>query len=162
MPLSENLIREITPMPQEETKEPKPGGKKPSLSRREFALTSLAVLGTHSLPLGAHSLPLGAHSLSTAEDLPPLSDEARAMKLVLDEAVRERLEERHITEEDIRRVLCHAEQSGEKLCRPQGGGFLAKRRIAETYFYVEYEPRDGAFCVRTAYAHRLLLEGDPR
>jgi hypothetical protein len=148
MPLSDNLIPEITIMPQDESKEPKPGRKKPSLSRREFALTSLAVLG--------------ANALSTAEDIPPLSDDERGMKLVLDEGVSERLEERHITEEDIRRVLCHAEQSGEKLCRPQGGGFLAKRRIAETYFYVEYEPRNGAFCVRTAYAHRLLLEGDPR
>lgn len=154
MPLSANLIREITPMSQDEKKQSKPGGGKPSLSRREFALTSLAVLG-------AHSLPSGAHALSPAEDLPPLSDEARAMKLTIDEGVSARLEERHITEEDIRRVLCHAEQSGEKLCRPQGGGFLAKLRVADTYFYVEYEPRDGAFCVRTAYAHRLLLEGDP-
>ncbi|MDI9613954.1 MAG: hypothetical protein QM330_13055 [Acidobacteriota bacterium] len=134
-------------MPRDEKEKTKPGDGKPSLSRREFALASLAVLG--------------AQPLSTAEDPPPLSDEARAMKLVLDEGVRERLEERHITEEDMRRVLCHAEQSGEKLCRPQGGRFLAKLRMAETYFYVEYEPRDGAFRVRTAYAHRLLLEGDP-
>lgn len=94
-------------MPRDEKEKTKPGDGKPSLSRREFALASLAVLG--------------AQPLSTAEDPPPLSDEARAMKLVLDEGVRERLEERHITEEDMRRVLCHAEQSGEKLCRPQGG-----------------------------------------
>ncbi|MBN2338429.1 MAG: hypothetical protein JXP48_07800 [Acidobacteria bacterium] len=142
-------------MPQDEKNKFKRDGGKPSLSRREFALTSLAVLG-------AHSLPSGAHSLSTAEELPPLSDEARAMKLILPDGASGRLEERHITEEDIRRVIDHAEKSGVKLYRPGCPEFLAKLRVAETYFYVEYEAVYGAFRVHTAYAHRLLLEGDPR
>lgn len=143
----ENRIREITRMPQKK-KESRPGRKGQPLSRREFALASLAAAG--------------AHSLAAAGDLPPLSDEARAMKLILPAAVSGRLEERHITEEDIRRVIDHAETSGVKLYRPGCPGFLAKLRVAETYFYVEYEPVDGAFRVETAYAHRLLLEGDPR
>lgn len=148
-------------MPQKR-KGSRPGRKGQPLSRREFTLTSLAAVGAHSLAVGAHSLAVGAHSLAVAEDLPPLSDEARAMKLILPDGVSGRLEERHITEEDIRRVIDHAEKSGVKLYRPGCPGFLAKLRVAETYFYVEYEPVDGAFRVEAAYAHRLLLEGDPR
>jgi hypothetical protein len=116
------------------------------ISRREFALGSVAMLGGYAL----------------AEDraVPPLSQEAQAMKLEISDTVRSYLEVRHIIEDDVKRVIDHAEKTGEKLYQSDSSIFLSKLRVKETYFYVEYAPRDGGYRIYGAYSHRFLMEGD--
>jgi len=88
----------------EKKKKRRPPESSQGISRREFALSSMAILG--------------AYSRTEAATLPPLSAEAQALKLEMDEDVRDLLEARHILDEDLKRVIEHAERTGEKLYQP--------------------------------------------
>ena len=127
-------------------KKRRPPESSQGISRREFALSSMAILG--------------AYSRTEAATLPPLSAEAQALKLEMDEDVRDLLEARHILDEDLKRVIEHAERTGEKLYQPGSDRFLSKLRVEEVYFYVEYSPLEGAYRIHTAYSHRFLLAGE--
>ena len=122
----------------EEKKFPKP------ISRREFTKGSMAVIG--------------AYSSFSQEAPPPLSANAKALKLEISAEVNALLEERHILEEDIRRVIEHAEKTGRKLYQPGTDRFLSKLRIFEGLFYAEYSPHENAYRIHTAYVHRFKLE----
>ena len=128
-------------------KKRRPAQSSQGISRREFALGSMAILG--------------AYSLTEAATLPPLSAEAQAMKLEMADDVRELMEARHLLEDDLKRVIEHAEKTGEKLYQPGSDRFLSKLRVEEVYFYVEYSPLEGGYRIHTAYSHRFLLAGEP-
>ena len=76
------------------------------------------------------------------------------LTLVKDDEVAALLEKRHILDEDIEQVIRNAEESGEKLYQPEGERFLAKAKLSEATFYVEYSPSDAGYVVHSAYAHR--------
>ena len=116
------------------------------ISRREFALGSVAMLG--------------GYSLAETAELPPLSEDARSMKLEITEGLRNAMEAIHILEEDVRRVIDHAEKTGEKLYEPGTDHFLSKLRLNEVYFYAEYSPIEGGFRLHETYSHRFLLSED--
>lgn len=116
------------------------------ISRREFAIGSVAILGGYALPED-----------KTAS---PLSPEAQAMKLEISDTIQSYMEVRHILEEDVKRVIDHAEKTGEKLYQPDSSVFLSKLRVKEVYFYVEYAPCDGGYRIYGAYSHRFLIVGD--
>jgi len=134
-------------MSQDENKNLQRSRNPKPISRREFALSSVAVLGTYSL--------------LNADTLPPLSTEAQALKIEKNDDVQTLMDSRHITDEDIKRVLDHAEKTGKKLYQPENGRFLSKLRVQKTYFYVEYSPIESGYRIHTVYAHRFLLEGEP-
>ncbi len=116
------------------------------ISRREFAIGSVAMLGGYAL---------GAEA-----PLPPLSPEAQAMKLEITEGLRNAMEASHILEEDVRRVIDDAEKTGEKLYQPGSNYLLSKLRVKEVYFYAEYSPIECGFRLHEAYAHRFLIGED--
>jgi hypothetical protein len=116
------------------------------ISRREFAIGSMAFFG--------------AYSLAEDEPIPPLSPEAQAMKIEMDGMVRARMETRHILDDDVKRVIDHAEKTGEKLYQQESKIFLSKLRVKEVYFYVEYSPVEDGYKIYSTYSHRFLLEGD--
>jgi hypothetical protein len=128
---------------EKEKKQPTQNNPQP-ISRREFTLGSVAALG--------------ALSLASAAQLPPLSPEAQAMKLEISDEVRSYIEVRHILEEDLKRVIDHAEKTGEKLYQTGNDILLSKLRMNEVYFYAEYSPIEGGFRIHTAYSHRFLME----
>ena len=133
----------------EEKKKQKQISEKPHvISRREFAIGSMAFLG--------------AYSLADDEPLPPLSPEAQAMKIEMEGIVRARMETRHILEDDVKRGIDYAEKTGEKLYEPDTNIFLSKLRVKEVYFYVEYKPVEGGYKIYSTYSHRFLLEGDKK
>lgn len=134
-----------THMAEEKKKSPSSQNPQP-ISRRDFALGSVAMLG--------------ACSLIASEQLQPLSAEAQAMKLDITEGLRNAMEASHILEEDVRRVIDHAEKTGEKLYQPGKDLFLSKLHLKEVYFYAEYSPIEGGFRLHEAYAHRFLLGED--
>ena len=82
------------------------------------------------------------------------------LNLIKDDAVVSLLEDRHILDEDIQQVIQYAEENGEKLYQPDGDRYLAKRRLSEATFYVEYSLSDEGYVVHTAYSHRSVIEGD--
>jgi len=128
------------------SEEDKKGSKSPrSISRREFAIGSMGLIS--------------AYSLAEEIEIPPLSAEAQALKLEKTQDVQDLMEARHILDEDLKRVIDHAERSGEKLYQPGTSFFLSKLRVKEAYFYVEYEPVKEAYRIHAAYSHRFLLGG---
>jgi hypothetical protein len=128
-------------IPEEESKE-----RSGSISRREFAIGSMAAIGALSL---AEAKAKAAAISATAP--------AAEMKLEISSAVKTLMDERHILEADIRHVIENAERQGDKLYQPDTDRFLSKRRSGETYFYVEYSPAEGGFRIHTTYAHRFEI-----
>ena len=118
------------------------------MSRRKFAKGSVGVIGAYTSFSQYKSPP------------PPLSESAKALKLEIPDDVTAILEQRHVTEDDLRRVIDHAESSGLKLYQPGKEIFLSKMRVQEAYFYVEYSSDKGSYKIRTAYTHRFKLEGE--
>jgi hypothetical protein len=131
-------------MSEDENKGPQAPSAAHQISRREFALGSVAMLG--------------GYSLSNASTLMPLSPEAQAMKIEITEGLRNAMEAIHILEDDMRRVIDNAEKTGQKLYENGSNRFLAKLRINEVYFYAEYSPIEGGFRLHEAYSHRFLLQ----
>ena len=130
----------------DENKKPQAQQNPHQISRREFTIGSVAMFG--------------GYSLQEAATIPPLSADAQAMKLEISDTVRSYMETRHILDDDLKRVIDHAEKTGEKLYQPDNKILLSKLRVNEVYFYAEYEPIEGGFKIYSAYSHRFRLEGD--
>jgi hypothetical protein len=120
----------------------KPAAHTP-ISRRDFAKGSMAVLG--------------AYTSFAQDEIPPLPAAARALKIDVPEKVQSLLDERGILEDDVRRVIEHAERTGLKLYHPENKYFLSKLRLGETMFYVEYLTEQDTHKIYTAYTHRFKL-----
>jgi hypothetical protein len=129
-------------MPEEEKEKAAEGSREGlgPISRRDFALGSMAIIGA------------GASGLS------PLSADAPSWKLEISDAIRQLMDERHILDNDLIKVIEHAESSGEKLYQPGTNRFLSKLYVHEIYFYAEYSPVEGGYRIHSAYSHRFTLE----
>jgi hypothetical protein len=87
------------------------------------------------------------------------SQEYEAIKLQKSEEISEILESRHILDDEVKMVIHNAESKGEKLYQPDIERFLAKLKIADVTFYVEYSlAGERTYIVHTAYFHRAELE----
>lgn len=77
------------------------------------------------------------------------------VELEVSDEVRELLESRHILDDEVKMVIHNAETSGEKLYQPGTNRYLAKLRVGNATFYVEYSATEGgSYIVHTAYSHR--------
>ncbi len=131
-------------MPKEKDTKKSSSKKAQQMSRREFAVGSMAILGSYSA--------------QETEKVPPLSPEVEAMKLEISDEMKSFMQVRHILDDDVKRVIDHAERTGDKLYQPGKDVFLAKLRVKEVYFYAEYSPIEKGFRIHTAYSHRFLME----
>lgn len=111
------------------------------ISRRKFTIGSMAVIGSGPLALGATDVPT-----------PPF-------KIEMDEDVRQIMEDRHILESDLVKVIQYAEKAGEKLYREDSDHLMAKFKVNTVYFYAEYSPIEGGYRIYNTYSHRFTLEG---
>jgi glutamate synthase (NADPH/NADH) small chain len=76
------------------------------------------------------------------------------MKLQVSDEVKKRLEDRHISEDEVKQVIDFAETNGEKLYQPEANRCLAKNRLGEVTIYVEYSTDEKGYIIHTAYSHR--------
>ena len=121
----------------------------PLISRRDFARGSAAVMGAYAIA-------------DAAAALEEPSDEAKAIKIEKSAEIAARLDERYITDENIRDVIANAEKTGSKLYKQDSDHFLSKLRIGQTYFYVEYSPAgESTYRVHAAWAHRFVMLREP-
>jgi len=70
------------------------------------------------------------------------------------------LKERGILDEDLKKVIFKADESGKKLYREGDDRFLAKARLDNFTVYVEYSPRENGYEIHSAYSHRVNLKSD--
>jgi glutamate synthase (NADPH) small chain len=84
-----------------------------------------------------------------------------AIKLVISDEVRARMERRLILLEDIQRVIEQAERTGRRLRDPATGHLLAYFKPTAVTYWVEYAPEGEAFAVYNTYSHRMeIAEGE--
>ena len=88
-------------------------------------------------------------------------DPIDTIELIVSDAVRARIEKRLILDEDIRRVIAHAERTGRRLVLPENGHYLATHKPVAVTYWVEYLPSGEAFEIYNAYSHRMEIVADP-
>ena len=121
----------------------------PLLSRRDFTRGSAAAMGVYA-----------AAEVAAALDDPP--DKAKTIKIEKGAEISAVLDERHITDDDIRNVITYAEDTGRKLYKQDSDHFLSKRRLGQTYFYVEYSPAgESTYKIHAAWAHGFVILREP-
>ena len=92
-------------------------------------------------------------------DEPAADAEHRQIVLRISPDVAAVLESRRILEEDIQKVIQHAEGDGCTFCHPDSGYILASYRPYQATFWVVYSPAADGFTVHNAYAHRMEVLG---
>ncbi len=86
---------------------------------------------------------------------PIKEEEHMEIRLQIGPEVRSILEERRILDEDLQRVIHHAETSGDKFRHPGTDRFKASFRPRKVTFWVEYERTTEGFVIHNAYSHRM-------
>lgn len=90
----------------------------------------------------------------------PLEEREEAcldIKLQLSDRILDIMEERHILNEDIQRVIESAERTGKKFINPDNGRILAYFRPVKVTYWVEYQPQEQGFEVLNVYSHRMEI-----
>ena len=80
------------------------------------------------------------------------------IKITMSDEVKQTLENRHIPEDDIKKVIDQAESDGKKLFQPDSDLFLSKRRLGNYTVYVKYSLQGDSYLVHTAYQHRAKIQ----
>lgn len=92
---------------------------------------------------------------------PGISEEYDGIELVLGTDVIDLMESRGILQNEVKMVIHEAETTDVKLYEPDGDRFLAKKRIADTTYFVVYKPvSDSAFEVETTYCCKTEIVED--
>lgn len=85
-----------------------------------------------------------------------------SVPLIIAADVRQVLEKRRILDEDLRRVIHEAEESGSSLVHPRTGRRRACSRPYRATIWVEYSPASGGYVIHNAYSHRMQIVGGGR
>jgi hypothetical protein len=75
--------------------------------------------------------------------------------LQMDAEVRDRLDRRRILDDDIKRVIHHAQSTAQRLFHPETGHYKASFKPYKTTFWIEYTPLSDGYQIHNAYAHRM-------
>jgi Fe-S oxidoreductase len=81
----------------------------------------------------------------------------KKIRLILSREVLELLNSRHILEEDVRKVILQAEQTGKHLVNPHNNRRLASFKPVRVTYWVEYEPTAQGYLIHNGYSHRMQL-----
>lgn len=83
-----------------------------------------------------------------------------AANIILSESIEEKMEDKLILLQDVEKVIKNAESNVEKFVNPNNGHFLARKRLANVTYWVEYEYEQEKYLVHNVYSHRMeVLEG---
>lgn len=77
------------------------------------------------------------------------------LKIILSEEIKDLMENRWILLQDIQQVIENAETNDEKFINPENGHNLARKRLENTTYWVEYEKQEQGYFVFNAYSHRM-------
>jgi glutamate synthase (NADPH/NADH) small chain len=91
------------------------------------------------------------------EDMEP-SENIFPYKINISQEVHRIMEERLILEEDIQRVLDHAEKSGMLLVNKSNGHLLAYHCPAYVTYWVEFTRENEVFTIHNTYSHRMKID----
>jgi hypothetical protein len=106
---------------------------------------------------------MGAGAIAqTVAALDELPEEAKAVKIEKSDEIAALMQDRLISDDDLRSVIAKAEATGRKLYQPDSDHFLSKLRIGQVYFYVEYSKAgDSSYKVHATWEHRFIILKEP-
>jgi len=82
--------------------------------------------------------------------------------LLMTPEVRRLIDQRRILEEDLKRVIDHAERTGQRLINHQTEVSRAYFQSENVTFWVDYTPTEAGYTVHNAYCHRMEILGVKR
>ena len=88
-----------------------------------------------------------------------IKDEYEDIKIVIEDEIRDKMEDELILEGDIKRVIGYAEKTNNSFYNPETGHILAWRRFVNITFWVEYQKVNDTFNIINAYSHRMQVTG---
>jgi glutamate synthase (NADPH) small chain len=86
-------------------------------------------------------------------------EEFEKIVLLMTPEVRRKIDERRILENDIKKVIDHAEHTGKRLQSIKNGVYRTYLQSDNVTFWVDYTPADNGFTVHNAYCHRMKIVG---
>jgi Fe-S oxidoreductase len=96
--------------------------------------------------------------LGEKEDKPVQEYERINLKIASE--VLRKFDDLRVLEDDIRKVIFHAESTGKRMQSKESGNYLAYLQPENVTFWVEYTPDgDDGFTVLNAYCHRMKIVG---
>jgi hypothetical protein len=88
-----------------------------------------------------------------------IEDEYEELKIVINDELRNKIEDELILEGDIKKVIGYAEKTKNSFFNAENGHVLAWRRLVNVTFWVEYKKVDDIFEIINAYSHRMNVTG---
>lgn len=88
-----------------------------------------------------------------------VEDEYEDLNIIVSDSVRNKMEEQHILDGDIKKVIGHSESTKDSFFNPKNGHILGWDRLNNITFWVEYEKDQDAFKIVNAYSHRMEVKG---
>lgn len=85
-------------------------------------------------------------------------DPSYEVRVEIEDALRQTLEDRMILTEDIARTVAEAEKTGSRLRDSKSGIRIASRKLGAVTYWVWYSEADGGYRVHNAYSHRMDIE----
>ena len=82
---------------------------------------------------------------------------ADSLRLEVPEYVKEMLDERMIRLEDVKQVIMHGENAGEKIMNRASGHFISHLVIGSITCWAEYSAADSGYALHNAYFHRIRI-----
>ncbi len=79
------------------------------------------------------------------------------LKLIINDNLQKQMEDRLILIEDIEKVVYNAEKNRERLFNPKNSHYLARMRISNVSYWVEYEQKNHRLLIHKAYSHRMEI-----
>jgi hypothetical protein len=89
-----------------------------------------------------------------------IKDEFEDLKIIINDELKNKIEDELILESDIKKVIGYAEEAKNSFFNPENGHILAWRRLINVTFWVEYKKApDNTFNIINAYCHRMNVTG---
>lgn len=82
---------------------------------------------------------------------------AGTIKLCVSDNVKNILDERMLELDDIKQVVMHAENTGEKIMNARTRRFISHLVIGNATCWAEYSVRDDEYVLHNAYFHRVKI-----
>ena len=83
-----------------------------------------------------------------------------AMKLFMEESLRNKLSAELILESDMAAVIAACEKEGQKLLDTATGHFIGHKKLGHMTYWAEYAPEGDGYRLYKGYAHRMCLEAE--
>lgn len=88
-----------------------------------------------------------------------VEEENCSVRLIINEKVRQIMEERMILSDDLVKVISYAESTGNKLKNAESDTYIAYFKPVSVTYWVEYSRQEEGFVVHNTYSHRLEIKG---